>query len=130
MFFKYFFLQLIISILLSTYFKMKVYICWSKDNAAKLYNQVHVTLDELWLLEFITIEQIEDEQFKVELNIKEDPALVIEEESINFKDVIFEGIIPEPEEIKGMFLSIIGWWEGSGACGKKEGGSCWSWCGC
>jgi hypothetical protein len=34
--------------------------------------------------------------------------LIIEEESIDFKDTIFEGIIPEDDELKSMFISIVG----------------------
>jgi hypothetical protein len=44
---------------------------------------------------------------KKELNITKEPALIVEEEAIDFKDTIFEGIIPESEEIKSMFISII-----------------------
>lgn len=109
---------------------MKVYIWGSGDSAQKLHEQVKVSLDELWLIDFIELHQTEDEWFQVELDIKESPALVIEEESINFKDLIFEGMIPEAEEIKAMFLSIIGWWSW-GWCGSKDSsGSCWSGCSC
>jgi len=41
------------------------------------------------------------------MNIKEEPALIIEEGSIDFKDVIFEGQTPPEEEIKPMLVSII-----------------------
>jgi hypothetical protein len=33
--------------------------------------------------------------------------LIVEEEAIDFKDTIFEGIIPDEEELKSMFISII-----------------------
>ena len=49
-----------------------------------------------------------EESFKTDLSIVEDSALIIEEESIDFKDMIFEGLIPEDEELKSMFISIIG----------------------
>jgi hypothetical protein len=45
---------------------------------------------------------------KTKLNITKEPALIIEEESIDFQDMIFEGIIPSDDELKSMFVSIIG----------------------
>jgi hypothetical protein len=62
--------------------------------------------------------------------IKESPALIIEEETIDFKDTIFEWITPEEEEIKSMFVSIIGWGSTGWSC-SDEGwcGSCGSGCG-
>lgn len=49
-----------------------------------------------------------DESYKMELGITENPALCIEEESIDFRDVIFQGIIPEKAEIKSLLTSIVG----------------------
>ena len=109
---------------------MKVYIWWSGDEASKLLEQVQVSLNELWLIDFIELISSDDIVLKNELHIKSTPALIIEEESINFKDMIFEGIIPEADEIKAMFLSIIGS-SGGGGCGSKDSdGSCWSGCSC
>jgi hypothetical protein len=44
--------------------------------------------------------------------------------------MIFEGMIPENEELKSMFISII--WGGSGGgCGSKDdSGSCGTGCAC
>jgi len=56
----------------------------------------------------VGVENSTDTTLKSELGISESSALVIEEESIDFKDMIFEGMIPEDEEIKSMFFSIIG----------------------
>jgi hypothetical protein len=53
--------------------------------------------------------------------------LIVEEESIEFKDTIFEWIIPEDDEIKSMFISIIGWWESGWWCAPEW---CGSWCSC
>jgi len=109
---------------------MKVYIWWKGEEAAALLKQVKLSLDELWLVDFIELEETDDTALKEELQIKESPALIIEEESINFKDMIFEWMVPEAEEIKAMFLSIIGssW---GGWCGSKDAnGSCGSWCSC
>lgn len=60
------------------------------------------------------LEITQDETLKQELGITQESACIIEEESINFKDMIFEGIIPEETEIKSMFLSIIGGGESQG----------------
>lgn len=48
-----------------------------------------------------------DENLKQELNISKQPALIIEEDSIGFKDSIFEGMVPEVDEIKSMLISIV-----------------------
>ncbi len=109
---------------------MKVFVWWNCEQAQALFQQVKLSLDELWLVDFIELEQTEDISLKEELQIKESPALVIEEESINFKDMIFEWMVPEAEEIKAMFLSIIGSSSG-GWCGRKwADGSCGSGCSC
>jgi len=101
---------------------MKIIIYWSDENTKELNNKVLSSLEELWLSEFITIELSNDENLKNELNITKEPALIVEEESIDFRDTIFEWIIPNDEEIKSMFISIIGgseWWS-----------SCWTWGSC
>lgn len=107
---------------------MKVKIYWSEENTNELNTKISSALEELGLSDFISIELTNDETLKTELNIKSEPALIIEEESIDFRDTIFEGIIPSDEEIKAMFISIIGGWEtGSSSCAP---GGCGSWCSC
>ena len=99
---------------------MKVYIWWESTDAQKLNDAVALTLEELGLTDFVKVELTTDEELKKELNISETSALIIEEESIDFKDMIFEWIIPESDELKSMFISIIGWaW---GGCAPE-------WCG-
>jgi hypothetical protein len=44
--------------------------------------------------------------------------------------MIFEWIIPESEELKSMFISIIGWSSGGGCGSKDDSGSCWTGCAC
>lgn len=106
--------------------KVKIY----GQNWDELKNKVHHSLDELGLVDFIEVESTQDEALKTKLNITKEPALIIEEESIDFQDMIFEGIIPSDDELKSMFVSIIGW-ESGGSCGSKEDdGSCWTGCGC
>ena len=109
---------------------MKVYIWWKGEEADTLLGQVKLSLDELGIVDFIELQQTEEVSLKEELQIKESPALIIEEESINFKDMIFEWMVPESEEIKAMFLSII-WSSWGGWCWSKwADGSCGSWCSC
>ncbi len=105
---------------------MKVYIWWSSDEATHLKNAVAGVLEELGLTDFVALEQWQDEELKKKLSISKDSALVIEEESIDFQDMIFEGMVPEAEELKSMFVSII--WGGSG--GWCAPGWCGSWCSC
>ena len=90
---------------------MKIKLYWTEENTKELLNKVNTSLDELWLSDFIKVEVTQDEELKKELNITKEPALIVEEEAIDFKDTIFEWIIPEDEELKSMFISIIGGWE-------------------
>ena len=109
---------------------MKVYIYGESEDAGKLHDKVSLVLEELGLTDFVVLEKTMSESFKNDLDISEDSALIIEEESIDFKDMIFEGLIPEDEELKSMFISIIGWGSG-GWCGSKdENGSCGTGCSC
>jgi len=93
----------------------------------ELLNKVKYSLEELWLSDFIQVETTLDEELKKELNITKEPALIIEEESIDFKDTIFEGIIPSDDELKSMFISIIWGSESEGGCAP---GWCGSGCSC
>ena len=109
---------------------MKVILYGSKENVTPLQQVVQTSLDELGLTEFLPVEISDNKDLQKELDIKQEPALIIEEESIDFKDIIFEWITPPAEEIKSMFISVIGWNEG-GSCGSKEAdGSCGSGCAC
>lgn len=91
---------------------MRIRIFWDSDMSKELFKRVNNSASELGLSDFIEIDETIDEKLKEELWIKSEPALIIEEEEIDFKDVIFEWIVPEEEEIKSMFISIIWWWEG------------------
>lgn len=101
---------------------MKIKIYWNDEKVQILFDKVNHCLEEIGLNDFIEVETTNDEALKNELKIQTEPALIIEEESIDFKDTIFEGIIPENEELKSMFISIIG--------GESSGGGCWSGSGC
>lgn len=106
---------------------MKVKIYWNDENTKILEDKVKKSLEELWLSDFIELEITEDESIKNELNIEKQPALIVEEESIDFKDTIFEWIVPEDEEIKSMFISIIWGGDSWSSCAP---GWCGSWCSC
>lgn len=108
---------------------MKIKIFWSWDDVANLNEKVLFAVDELWLNDFMEVETINDDATKNELNITKEPALIIEEESISFKDMIFEWIIPEVDELKSMFISIV--WSGESwdsSCSSWGCGGCWTPC--
>ena len=108
---------------------MKIKLFWSEENTKELLTKVQTALDELGLVDFIKVELTQDEELKTELNITKEPALIVEEEAIDFKDTIFEGITPELEEIKSMFVSII-WGAWSDCWSKDDNGSCGTGCAC
>lgn len=107
---------------------MKVKIYWQWEETQELLNKVNNSLEELWLSDFLEVEVTNDENIKNELSITKEPALIIEEEAIDFKDTIFEWIIPSDEEIKSMFISIIWGWDGGSCSSAGWCGSCSSWC--
>ena len=74
---------------------MKVKIYWQWDESQELLNKVNNSLEDLWLSDFMEVEVTLDENLKNELSISKEPALIIEEEAIDFKDTIFEWIIPD-----------------------------------
>ncbi|MFA5917051.1 MAG: hypothetical protein WC850_02315 [Candidatus Gracilibacteria bacterium] len=87
---------------------MKTIIFGEGEDSLKLKELVISCLEDLGLNDFIEIEISNSDELKQELSITKTPALIIEEESIEFKDMIFEGQIPPEDEIKSMFISIIG----------------------
>lgn len=110
---------------------MQVKIYWEWKKTTELISKVRIVLEELGLGDFIKVDETHSEELKKELWIVKTPALIIEEEAIDFKDIIFEWVIPNDEELKSMFTSIIGWWEIWGSCGSLEADwSCWTWCAC
>ena len=110
---------------------MKVCVWGKSEQSTILTDKIRLVLEELGLTDFVVVETTDDETMKEELKITQESALIIEEESINFKDMIFEWIVPEPEELKSMFISIIGGGSGGWWCGSKdENGSCGTWCSC
>ena len=72
---------------------------------------MRASLDRNALSDLISIETKQDLAYNLELGITQNPALCIEEETIEFRDMIFEGMIPA---------------DGCGTCGDSEesGDSC------
>lgn len=87
---------------------MQIKIYGSNPETHELLQRVNFCIEDLGLSDFVKAEITTSAELKSELNISQEPALVIEEESIDFKDMIFEGIVPDTEELKSMFISIIG----------------------
>lgn len=107
---------------------MEIKVFWEWEETKELINRVNISIDELWLNDFITLSTTTDETLKTELNISKEPALIIVEESIDFKDMIFEWIVPDIEELKSMFISIIWGGESSWGCSSWSCWSCSSFC--
>ncbi|MDD2891355.1 MAG: hypothetical protein PHQ95_00090 [Candidatus Gracilibacteria bacterium] len=104
---------------------MQIVIVGSAPLRTDLFNRTSEVLTELGLSDIVKIRELDDEAYKMELGITENPALCIEEETIEFRDVIFQGIIPEKTEIKSLLISIVGGEEVSGgSCGTGGCGSC------
>ncbi len=102
----------------------------SGEELQNLESLVNKALSELALDDAVKVETTDDSAYKMELGITENPALAIEEESIDFKDMIFQWETPEYDEIKSMFISILGDEDEGmgGSCGSGSCGSCESGC--
>ena len=107
---------------------MKIIIYWEEENRKSLVKTINTSLEELGLTDFIKLEETNNSSLKDEMWIKQEPALIIEEESIDFKDTIFEGQTPPEDEIKSMLISIIGWDSWDDWCAPSACGTCASWC--
>lgn len=104
---------------------MLIKLVGSGEKLQQLKDLVVLSLQTLGFSDVVKMEESDDAAYKLELGITQNPALCIEEETIEFKDMIFEGIIPEKADIDAMFLSIFGGGEMDGAsCGTGGCGSC------
>jgi hypothetical protein len=114
---------------------MKIVLVGSWEELTNLETSVRSSLDRNALADLISIETKQDPAYNLELGITQNPALCIEEETIDFRDMIFEGMIPADDELDAMFVSILGQdehehsggWCGScstewgcGTCGDNE----------
>lgn len=107
---------------------MLIKIVGNGTEADSLFVTVGEVLGDLGFSELITLEKTDDAAYKMELGITQNPALCIEEESIDFRDTIFEGVVPEKQEITSLLISIIGGGESGDSCGTGGCGTCSSGC--
>ena len=101
------------------------------NTLTSLQDLVNQALSELSLTDAVKVSLSNDSAYNMELGITEFPALCIEEESIEFKDMIFQGEVPAYDEIKSMFISILGDDDAhseGGSCGTGGCGTCESGC--
>lgn len=96
---------------------MLVKIYGNTPDAQALFDEVCATVDELKISELISCQLTYDTNLAQELNISKEPALILQEDAIDFKDTIFEGQIPHREDLKSMFVSIL-WIDTSTHTGK------------
>ncbi|HRI35744.1 MAG TPA: hypothetical protein PK765_01405, partial [bacterium] len=87
---------------------MLIRLVGSGESLDRLTSLVSESLEDLGLAEVVRVEATDDEAYKTELGVTKTPALCIEEESIDFKDMVFEGFIPDKAELSSMFLAIVG----------------------
>lgn len=73
-----------------------------------LFSRVQASLEELGLLIHTQVEIYDTIEYREQMKITNLPALCLEEESINFRDMIFEGVIPEHAELVSLFVSLFG----------------------
>ena len=104
---------------------MNIKILGKNKDSELLFDKVNNILEELWLNDFIKVKKTTSSKLKKEFNIKKEPALIVEEESINFTDIIFEWIIPNDEKLKSIFINIIGWWNDLNGCDTSDCWICW-----
>ena len=108
---------------------MKIVITWVENETQTLFNNLNLAIQELWIDDFVKSEILNNEALNLELWITKQPALVIIEESIDFKDMIFEGIVPDIADLKSMLVSIVWGWDNCSSCSGSCGTWCWDSCG-
>ena len=69
---------------------MLIRIVGTSPDAETLLSRVQASLEELGLLSHATVEIYDTPEYREQMKITSLPALCIEEESINFRDMIFE----------------------------------------
>lgn len=69
---------------------MLIKLVGSGTEIAELATLVNKALTELALDDSVKVETTDDATYKMDLGITENPALAIEEESIDFRDMIFQ----------------------------------------
>jgi hypothetical protein len=69
---------------------MLIRIVGTSPDAETLLSRVQASLEELGLLSHTTVEIYDTPEYREQMKITSLPALCIEEQSINFRDMIFE----------------------------------------
>ena len=87
---------------------MLIRLVGSGAELASLSEVVKKAITTLAITDFVEVHETDDAAYKQELGISANPALCIEESSIDFRDMIFEGMIPAEDELLSMFSSIFG----------------------
>ncbi len=87
---------------------MLIRIVGTSPDTDTLLSRVQASLEELGLLSHTTVELYDTPEYREQMKITILPALCIEEESINFRDMIFEGVTPEQTELTSLFISLFG----------------------
>mgnify|MGYP000084144642 CR=1 FL=1 len=87
---------------------MLIRIVGTSPDTDTLLSRVQASLEELGLLSHTTVELYDTPEYREQMKITSLPALCIEEESINFRDMIFEGVTPEQTELTSLFISLFG----------------------
>lgn len=91
---------------------MLIRIVGTSPDADTLFTRVQASLEELGLISHTTVEIYDTPDYRDLMKITTLPALCIEESSIDFRDMIFEGVIPEHSELVSLFVSLFGSDEG------------------
>ncbi len=106
---------------------MNVKLLGSPETVKPLASAVAASLEELGLSSAVSVSASDDAEYARSLGVTKFPALAIEEESIGFRDMIFEGTVPPNRELTAMFISILGQPDAGGhGCGTGGCGSCGS----
>ncbi len=101
---------------------MIITIFWDSKDTTELIQITKESLKELWLEKIIKVKKNIDITYKKSMWIKKIPAFCLEEKDLDFKDIIFEWVVPSKEEIINLISSII-WWESS--CNTDNCTHCW-----
>ncbi|MCT4616721.1 MAG: hypothetical protein N4A38_00755 [Candidatus Gracilibacteria bacterium] len=101
---------------------MEIKIIGDGKDVEKLNKITIEVIKELELEDFLKANILNlEEETKQLLNITKQPAFVICEPEIDFEDLIFEGFIPEKEDLKNMILGLVGFGGNSSCSGNCSG---------
>jgi len=87
---------------------MLIRIVGTSPDTDTLLSRVQASLEGLGLLSHASVEIYDTPEYREQMKITNIPALCMEEESINFRDMIFEGVVPEQAELTSLFVSLFG----------------------